>query len=268
MLLPPGAATGPCSQCATRSRSAALRGSVAVFGVKRVKQYVARKELQKQAKQEYLKQLYEGADRIEEDHLVYELKPSSPRIRAQQQQTLQYAQLNRHLAEQILQLQNWQQLQSFMQQHLEVLNYLNVLALAGQAAALYQEHGAPNDNNLLQQLAAQILQASSWFQPVHFTAAAVAMGKCRMEDPAFWGNLVAAAEHKVGAFTFEQLAKVLEVLATVGFTPHLQWVERSYRQALKHIHASNAGDVCSLMWAWGEMGYTPRDRLFMNQVGV
>lgn len=68
----------------------------------------------------------------------------------------------------------------------------------------------------MQRLAALVLQASSWFQPVHFAASAVAMGKCQMEDAAFWSNLVAAAEHKVGAFTFEQLAKVLEVLATIG----------------------------------------------------
>lgn len=69
---------------------------------------------------------------------MYELKPSSPRVRAQQQQTLQHVQFNRQLAEQIPQLQDWQQLHGFIQQHAEVLNYLNVIALAGQAAAVYQ----------------------------------------------------------------------------------------------------------------------------------
>jgi hypothetical protein len=50
------------------------------------------------------------------------------------------------------------------------------------------------------------------------------------------------------------------------YTPELQWVERSYRQASKHLHAADPTDVCALMGAWGEMGYTPRDRLFLNQV--
>lgn len=83
---------------------------------------------------------------------------------------------------------------------------------------LLQDHGPPSDNHepVLHQLAVLILEASSWFQPVHFTAAAVAMGACQLYDPALWNNLVAAAEHKVGAFTFQQLAQVLQTLATVG----------------------------------------------------
>ena len=52
------------------------------------------------------------------------------------------------------------------------------------------------------------------------------------------------------------------------YTPELSWVERSYRQASKHLHAAEATDIAVLLGAWGEFGYTPRDRLFMNQVGV
>lgn len=70
--------------------------------------------------------------------------------------------------------------------------------------------------SLLPQLAALVLQASSWFQPSHFAAAAAAMCSCGMEDPEFWDNFTAAADHKVGAFSFQQLAQVLAVLATVG----------------------------------------------------
>jgi hypothetical protein len=44
-------------------------------------------------------------------------------------------------------------------------------------------------------------------------------------------------------------------------------MERTYRQASKHIHAADAADVAGLMWAWGTLGYTPRDVLLMNQVG-
>lgn len=43
-------------------------------------------------------------------------------------------------------------------------------------------------------------------------------------------------------------------------------MERTYRQAAKHLHAAQAADIAVLMGAWGELGYTPRDRLFMNQV--
>jgi hypothetical protein len=50
------------------------------------------------------------------------------------------------------------------------------------------------------------------------------------------------------------------------YTPELSWVEPSYRQAGKHLHAAEAADIAVLMGAWGEMGYTPRDRLFLNQV--
>lgn len=55
-------------------------------------------------------------------------------------------------------------------------------------------------------------------------------------------------------------------LLLLRYTPELQWVERSYRQASKHLHAADPTDVCVLMGAWGEMGFTPRDRLFLNQV--
>lgn len=54
--------------------------------------------------------------------------------------------------------------------------------------------------------------------------------------------------------------------APCRYTPELSWVERSYRQAGKHLHAAEAADIAVLMGAWGEFGYTPRDRLFLNQV--
>lgn len=41
-----------------------------------------------------------------------------------------------------------------------------------------------------------------------------------------------------------------------------------YRQASKHLLAAAPADVCGLLWAWGRIGYMPRDRLFMNQVCV
>jgi hypothetical protein len=80
----------------------------------------------------------QAADRIEADHLVFELKPSSPRLRAQQQQHAATAELNRQLAQQIPQLSDWQQLQEFLQQHSSVLNFLAVTAVASQAAVVHK----------------------------------------------------------------------------------------------------------------------------------
>lgn len=72
---------------------------------------------------------------------MYELKPSSPRLRAQQQQHAQLAEHNRQLAGQIPQLTSWQQLQDFLQQHSSSMNFLAVTALASQAAAVHQVGG-------------------------------------------------------------------------------------------------------------------------------
>lgn len=72
------------------------------------------------------------------------------------------------------------------------------------------------DPSLITQLSVLVLQQSSWFQPPHFAACAVALCDLGVSDPAVWMNLVAAAEHKVGAFTFSQLAATVEALAAVG----------------------------------------------------
>jgi hypothetical protein len=48
--------------------------------------------------------------------------------------------------------------------------------------------------------------------------------------------------------------------------PPLNWVERAYRQAKKHASAapSQPAALAQLLWAWGEWGYTPRDRPLVN----
>jgi alkylhydroperoxidase family enzyme len=69
---------------------------------------------------------------------VFELKPSSPRLRAQKQQHAATAELNKQLAQQIPALADWQQLQAFLQQHGSVLNFLAVTAVASQAAVLHK----------------------------------------------------------------------------------------------------------------------------------
>lgn len=78
------------------------------------------------------------ADRVEDDQLVFELQPSSPRVRAELRESEQHAALNQQLAQEIPRLDSWQQLQQFMQQHGDRLNFLNVVALVAHAAALQQ----------------------------------------------------------------------------------------------------------------------------------
>lgn len=82
--------------------------------------------------------LSQTADRVEDDHLVFELQPSSPRVRSELQQSAQHAALNKQLAQEIPQLNSWQQLELFVQQHANNLNFLNVVLLVTRAAALQQ----------------------------------------------------------------------------------------------------------------------------------
>lgn len=49
-----------------------------------------------------------------------------------------------------------------------------------------------------------------------------------------------------------------------SFVPSLNWVERAYRQAKKHIAAAEPRPLAELLWAWGEWGYSPRDKPFVN----
>lgn len=80
----------------------------------------------------------QNVDSVEEDHLVFDLQPSSPRLRAELQESEQQAALNRQLAQQIPQLDAWPQLQEFVQQHGAQLDFLNVVTLVTRAAALQQ----------------------------------------------------------------------------------------------------------------------------------
>jgi hypothetical protein len=78
------------------------------------------------------------ADSVEDDHLVFDLQPSSPRLRAELRDSDQHAALNKQLAQQIPELKTWQQLQQFVQEHGDQLNFLNVVGLVTRAAALQQ----------------------------------------------------------------------------------------------------------------------------------
>lgn len=69
---------------------------------------------------------------------MFELQPSSPRVRSELQQSAQHAALNKQLAQEIPQLNSWQQLELFVQQHANNLNFLNVVLLVTRAAALQQ----------------------------------------------------------------------------------------------------------------------------------
>lgn len=44
----------------------------------------------------------------------------------------------------------------------------------------------------------------------------MALADLGVSDPAVWHSLTAAAQHKLGAFTFPQLTATLEALAAAG----------------------------------------------------
>jgi len=89
-------------------------------------------------------------------------------------------------------------------------------AAAAAAATAQQSNAAPAAASLVAELAVLVLEHSSWFQPTHFATCSVALASMGVVDVAVWDNLTAAAEHKVGAFTFPQLASMLEALAAAG----------------------------------------------------
>lgn len=89
-------------------------------------------------------------------------------------------------------------------------------AAAAAAATAQQSDTAPADASLVAELAVLVLEHSSWFQPTHFATCSVALSSIGVVDVAVWDNLTAAAEHKVGAFTFPQLASMLDALAAAG----------------------------------------------------
>lgn len=49
-----------------------------------------------------------------------------------------------------------------------------------------------------------------------------------------------------------------------SYVPSLAWVERAYRQAKKHASAATPPSLAQLLWAWGEWGYSPRDKPLVN----
>jgi hypothetical protein len=82
----------------------------------------------------------------------------------------------------------------------------------------------------------------------------------------FWQQFAHSCERKLGAFTLSHLVTLLGAFCAVNFTPSLNWLERGYYQAKKHLRAGTAGDLSHLVWAWSEMGYTPRDQTIMNDI--
>lgn len=50
------------------------------------------------------------------------------------------------------------------------------------------------------------------------------------------------------------------------YVPPLGWVERAQRQAKKHLAAAEPLPLSQLLWAWGEWGYSPRDKPLVNEI--
>jgi hypothetical protein len=122
-----------------------------------------------------------------------------------------------------------------------------------------QQQASELINLLLTLLPPLILQHAAAFQATHFVQAAASLTSLHFTPTSFWQPFCTACDRKLGALTISQLTTLLTSLATVGFTPSLNWVEKSYRQAKKHMHRSQPEDLAGILWAWGVMGYTPRD---------
>lgn len=53
-----------------------------------------------------------------------------------------------------------------------------------------------------------------------------------------------------------------------SYVPSLNWLDKAQRQANKHLETATGAHIAALLWAWGEFGYTPNDKLFMNRLKV
>ena len=133
-------------------------------------------------------------------------------------------------------------------------------SLSERATQLQQQQQDPGlITQLLTLLPPLILQHAPAFQATHFIQAAASITSLHLTSTSFWQPFTASCDRKLGAFTISQLTTLLTSLATVGYTPNLNWVEKAYRQAKKHMHRSQPSDLAGILWAWGVMGYTPRD---------
>jgi hypothetical protein len=95
----------------------------------------------------------------------------------------------------------------------------------------------------------------SWVLSHQFERLVVGLHACGLRDTGFWNALVREMERKLMAFTAGQLANMVASLAAAGYVPSKNWLERTARQAHKHLHKSAQvglpAGIASLLWASG-----------------
>lgn len=96
-------------------------------------------------------------------------------------------------------------------------------------------------NQLVTELASLAQQRMTWFRSHQFEQVAVGLSACGLHDVGFWNAFVREMERKLMAFTAGQLANVVASLAAAGYVPSRNWLERTERQAYKHLHRATAG---------------------------
>ncbi|GBF89481.1 hypothetical protein Rsub_02053 [Raphidocelis subcapitata] len=253
----------------------------------RSKPDISRKELQKTAQLEYERTFYESADRVTDEEVLLRLDEATPAAAADARAEAAAADLNRELSARLRAASSWGDLTRILSDHGDDLNYLNAALLAVRAGELApgaappprpgrpaggaaQAHGAAVQQQQqprpeLDAIGALVLERASWFQAAHFAAAAWGLASAGLVARGFWRGFAGAAERKLPSMGFAQLAAVLCAVASSDYVPPLGWVERAYRQAKKHLVAAEPRPLAQLLWAWGEWGYSPRDRLLVNR---
>jgi hypothetical protein len=96
-------------------------------------------------------------------------------------------------------------------------------------------------DQLVSELASLARQRMTWFRSHQFEQVAVGLSACGLRGVGFWNAFVREMERKLMAFTAGQLANVAASLAAAGFVPSRNWLERTERQAYKHLHRATAG---------------------------
>jgi hypothetical protein len=207
----------------------------------------------------------QDAQKIEDGQLVVEFREASPKQLAEERGEQQVAALNQRLGDDIARLDSWRVAQQLLLQHGEQLNYLNASMLCyklsllrpaledpgaagaspsteAEAAGQQEQHEQQREfSALVSQLSQLVLRRMSWYRSRQFEQTAAGLSACGLQEPAFWHAFVREMDPRLSSFSAGQLANVLASLAAAGYVPSRNWLERTERQAGKHLHRASAG---------------------------
>ena len=179
-----------------------------------------------------------AADGVDGDALVVRLDAATPQAAAEARAEARAAALNAELGGRLRAASSWQELVDVLDAHGADLNYINVALLASRAGALAPgaspsslprpkpgrvASGAaasaaaalpPPPLADLERVGALVLERAAAFQSEHFAAAAAGLAAAGLEARAFWRAFCGAAERKVPAMRFDELAVLLVAVAS------------------------------------------------------